>query len=774
MTDGSLGAFFAPEQQRAAEEFALDCAKLLLPNRRPLLAVRDYDQDLQASARSSFLAAGLATFCDWIGSDDAFFPPLTQRISLDEYWTTRALPQARAALDACGASLPPSAREKAFAAIFPEIQTPSPLQELASIMTMHAGPQLFIFEDMTGSGKTEASLITAHRLMAANAGQGLYMALPTMATSNAMYSRMASAYRHLFETGASPSLVLSHGARHMSSTFRNSLGLERELQQHKGDADEGEAYCAAWLADNRKKALLAAVGVGTIDQALLAVLPSRHQGLRLLGLSRSVLVVDEVHSYDPYMHGLLCNLLRFQASMGRSAILLSATLPRTTRQELADAFRQGLDAPSVRLEEQAYPLATRITSKAVEETPVPHRPGTERRILVEILSDTEALAAQLCQAAQSGGYACWVRNTVHDALEAWAILARIMPPERVILFHARFAMCDRQRIENHVLELFGKHASQERAGYVVVATQVIEQSLDLDFDLLATDLAPMELLLQRFGRCQRHERKRPAAFQQTRCMVLSPPIVEEPTQDWYSALFPKAAGVYPFHGRLWLTARKLHDLKTIELPLHSRPLVEHVCSDDAAAMIPEALLAWDNAALGEKMGEKSQARRNTLELETGYPNPGAHWQPDIATPTRLGEESVTVRLARWDGQTLRPWASGENAWAFSEVSLPRRHASDTPPPADTKLAQAIAMAKERMPDKGRNALLLTLSQNKEDIWSGTLLDMNHYASTWFYGENQGLCSLKNFACTNARGVLKWVSSPHNRGDDPYHCVNRKP
>ena len=146
-------------------------------------------------------------------------------------------------------------------------------------------------------------------------------------------------YPRLFQPGSRPSLVLRHGNREFSEAFVDSI------ESKTGDAydttEDGRAWCAAWLADHRKRALLASVGVGTIDQALLGVLPSRHQAIRLLGVGRNVLVVDEVHAYDEYVTGLLDTLLRFQASQGGSAILLSATLPRGLRQRLARAYAVG-------------------------------------------------------------------------------------------------------------------------------------------------------------------------------------------------------------------------------------------------------------------------------------------------------------------------------------------------------------------------------------------------------------------------------------------------
>ena len=188
------------------------------------------------------------------------------------------------------------------------------------------------------------------------------------------------------------------------------------METYGGTEQTGRAQCTAWLADSRKKALLASVGVGTIDQALIGILPARHQSLRLAGLSRSVLVVDEVHACDAYMQRLLQRLLAFHAAQGGSAILLSATLPQRMRNELADAFRSGLQADPVQLEKNDFPLATRIGAADVQEQPIASKPGAGREIGVKPFHQEQAVIDHLVSEAKKGCCACWIRNTVGDAV----------------------------------------------------------------------------------------------------------------------------------------------------------------------------------------------------------------------------------------------------------------------------------------------------------------------------------------------------------------------
>ena len=231
--------------------------------------------------RASYALAGLTILADWIGSSQRWFPYAAPDLTLPDYWQVRALPQAQLAVEAAGILPVPVARVKNFETLMglPGF-TPSDMQNWAFRVELADGPALYIIEDTTGSGKTEAALMLAHRLIAAGRGAGLYVGLPTMATADVMYERLAVAYRNLFTFGSSPSLALAHGARDLHEGFTQSVldvGVE-EARYGADDANEtSSAACAAWIADDRRKTFLAHVGVGTVDQAILSVLPSRHQ-----------------------------------------------------------------------------------------------------------------------------------------------------------------------------------------------------------------------------------------------------------------------------------------------------------------------------------------------------------------------------------------------------------------------------------------------------------------------------------------------------------------
>jgi CRISPR-associated endonuclease/helicase Cas3 len=286
------------------------------------------DNDLKQRLKTvSWQLAGIAVMADWLGSNQEHFKYYSKPEELVVYWHKHALPSAKKAIQSMPAK-PKTSQFQGLSNLFPFIKEPTPLQEYAINEPLNDKPQLFILEDVTGAGKTEAALILTHRLLSAGLADGLYVALPTMATANAMYQRLGKVYRRFYESSDLPSLILAHGARELSMNYTNGYN-EREQEL------SATAYCHAWLADSRKKALLADVGVGTLDQALLAVLPARHQSLRLLGLGRKVLLVDEVHAYDSYMQKLLDALLEIPLAMTTlKSVVMPTRWPPIHRQQV--------------------------------------------------------------------------------------------------------------------------------------------------------------------------------------------------------------------------------------------------------------------------------------------------------------------------------------------------------------------------------------------------------------------------------------------------------
>src|SRR5699024_1278402 len=235
-------------------------------------------------------------------------------------------------------------------------------------------------------------------------------------------------YLQMLETdeGTKPSIVLAHGARDMHEQFREAVWESAELDSNYASTDaSATAQCNSWLADSRKKALLAPVGVGTIDQTLLAILPRRHQSLRLLGMNRKVLIFDESHSADEYMFKLFESLLSLHLHQGGSAILLTATLSQKQRQRLVDIWAMPLQIQNQQTQSEAFPLATKVSmAGGIEEEPLASRKDVSRKVNVGFLHSAEDCIEALVANAQQGKCAVWVRNTVNDALDAYDALVK--------------------------------------------------------------------------------------------------------------------------------------------------------------------------------------------------------------------------------------------------------------------------------------------------------------------------------------------------------------
>lgn len=623
----------------------------------------------------SWLISGLVVMADWIGSNNHFFPMVAKAMPFPDYWAT-ALTQAEQAIKSIPAHSP-VAPFSGIQTLFPFVRKPTPLQQLALDIDISApGPQLFILEDVTGAGKTEAALTLAHRLMAQGKGQGIYIGLPTMATANAMYERMYKSWSKLYEDSARPSLILAHSARQLSDTFSRSVWtLDPEGTNDSGDEVSGSQGCAAWFMDSRKKALLAEIGVGTLDQALMAVLPFKHQNLRLLGLGNKVLLADEVHAYDPYTSRLLEALIEAQTACGNCTILLTATLSQKQRNLFTGAFNRALTTshqlPVLGLND--YPWVTHLNSGNIANYPVATRNEVQRCVSVGWMEDEEACLAAIQKAVEQGQCVAWIRNSVDDAIKSYRALrdAVPIPEEDILLFHSRFAFHDRHKIESKTLSWFGKENNQQRAGKVLIATQVVEQSLDLDFDVLISDLAPVDLLIQRAGRLHRHVRdingnvkkegkdERPAPCLQ----ILAPAWDDNPKRDWISDAMRNTSFVYSNHARLWLTQRILRQQGEIRMPESARLLIEAVYGSDLT--IPKGLAASLEKAEGDYYGSRSLASLYMITLLNSYGSDGASEAWNEQQSTRLGEKTEDIWLAYNRNGEIVPYAEGKHGWEMS-------------------------------------------------------------------------------------------------------------
>jgi CRISPR-associated endonuclease/helicase Cas3 len=385
-----------------------------------------------------------------------------------------------------------------------------------------------------------------------------------------------------------------------------------------------------------------------------------------------------------------------------------------------------------------YPLLSAWGRNRFVQLPVAPREGSPRSVGIRWLGAPEDAIELIVSAAREGRCACWIRNSVADALEAYDALRAVLGAERVTLFHARFALRDRLVIEQDVVARFGPNVTPvRRAGQVVVATQVLEQSLDVDFDEMVTDLCPVDLVVQRAGRLQRHRREGRGA---PTLHVLAPRWSEDPPAGWLSGPFRRTAAVYPDPGVLWRTARALQR-GALDLPRDARALIEEVYGEDT---VPGALLGRSLAAAGRELARGSVAQTSVVKLWIGYVREGADWADEMRTPTRLGEATTTVRLARGDAEPARPWAndaSDRTHWPLSQLSVARHLVARAHPDDEAAMASLVA----DQPFAGDDVCTIVLRPDGGGAWKGRAIaerirghEVRPVSVVLAYSESRGL------------------------------------
>ena len=510
---------------------------------------------------------------------------------------------------------------------------------------------------------------------AENAGRGLYVAMPTQATSNQMYTRVGEFLHRQY-----PDMKLNYHLVHGQAAWADDLIKQVELQ---GVGDDGLSHINAesWFGP-RKRTLLAPFGVGTVDQALMSVLQTRHFFVRLLGLSHKVVIFDEVHAYDTYMNTLFHRLLTWLNAIGTSVIVLSATLPAQTRRDLVKAYT-GQDLPE---ETPAYPMLTLANSERQQTKTLPPPTSHSLELMWCAEREPDALALSLQRELAEGGCAAVICNTVgraqaiYRALEAARQCGKLdIARENLILFHGRFPPIWRRRIEESVRKKFEKGGQRPQRA-IVVATQVIEQSLDIDFDLMISELAPMDLLIQRAGRLHRHSSNDEHRYGLPRRLI----VIEPDSKADGTPHFGNNIHVYAEY-ILLRTYLTLRGMSKIVIPCDTTRLIEAVYDTTLALDTPAAISAEQTQALLKKLendqraaqakagqdlilapGERGLLAQQSLGLEED--NPEVH--KTLQAQTRDIDFSVTVVCLHRDESGL---------FIYDEDNKPARIDLDTPP-----------------------------------------------------------------------------------------------
>jgi CRISPR-associated endonuclease/helicase Cas3 len=633
------------------------------------------------------LLSGLTSFADWIGSNEDWFPFASPADCEDLHeWFRKRRVSASQALDAIGweTRTPLSPEPKSFEQVFG--LPPRPLQQAVAAALANIGqPAILLVEAPMGEGKTEAALFAHLELQRRFGHRGLYVALPTKATGNAMFKRTLKFLRSQ-GTDGKLDLQLVHGAKLLNDTFQNL-----RLSGIHDSAVGGDVRAGEWFT-SKKRALLSEYGVGTVDQALLPILPVRHNFVRLWGLANRVVVFDEIHAYDAYTGTLLIHLLRWLLALGSSVVLLSATLSPSIRRKLAGVVGSDLPEP-----EKSYPRLSlfcpgeKVRQKHFEADPARHL--TLR--LHGILSDLPSMRSALEKHLVHGGMALALVNTVQRAQDLYRLFPEGEPLERegqrigkrspdgteVFLFHARFPADRRQKREEQALETFGEGGNRE-GRKILIATQVAEQSLDLDFDVIATDLAPIDLVLQRAGRLWRHAREQRPVSEPI--LVVAGLVGDEPptfgNPIWWGKVYREDVLL-----RTWCL---LHTRQEVTLPDEIDTLVQAVYEEQVG--VPESLRERLEKALldsdGTAIAHHGQANQAIVGLpdDSSWNDPARFVLYDEDEPnvhrtlmaqTRLGDDSI-VAIPLWPDDAFDPNATPDfvqaKQWYLRAMGLSRK------------------------------------------------------------------------------------------------------
>jgi CRISPR-associated endonuclease/helicase Cas3 len=581
--------------------------------------------------------SGLTTVADWVGSGSIFDQPPTDWASMVSQ-----------ALDNAGFITPRIRPDLSFHDIFNF--DPYPVQN-RFIEACH-GAGVYVLEAPMGLGKTEAALFSAYRALESGRATGIYFALPTQLTSNKIFERMKLFLEKILDADQPMRCpLLVHGNAHLLEDFE--LG------------EEGKPG-GSWFK-SIKRGLLAPFAVGTVDQALMAVMNVKHGFVRTFGLAGKVVILDEVHSYDSYTGTLLDNLVKALVEIHCTVVILSATLTRDRRA----VFLGGHPLENT---PDAYPL---VSARPRDETVrwIETEPQDSVEVALRVIADDKLAVLEALDRAATGQQVLWVENTVIEAQERYKTLAAQASDRGVQcgLLHSRFLKVDRQNNEKLWVNFYGLEGQSTRQahGRILVGTQVVEQSLDIDADFLVTRLCPTDMLLQRMGRLWRHKNSRPACARRE-AWILSLPYKQVLVQP--DVELGKSAFVYSPYVLL-RTLKVWEPLASVQIPGQIRALLERTYEETTEVGVLVRL---------KKDLEEQKMKLRGLAL-VGLSQGGVTLPEKVAT--RYSEfdtiEVLLLKRLRWeaddavvtftDGQELklprRPWAKGLPEWRKASVAL---------------------------------------------------------------------------------------------------------
>lgn len=616
--------------------------------------------DPQNISTAVMALTGFTIFCDWLGSDERYFEisPNIDLLSYKEKSRQRAEQIVQVSgIDVKTSSTAPTKTEKLFADLLPLRALQLAIDDIPEDLLQY--PSLTIIEAPTGEGKTEAALALAHRIAQINNTEELYYALPSMATSNQMYGRLKDHLEKRLELTAKVKLV--HGQAYLiEESLQTDTSIASIQPLENGEVNSTDAKESISWFNSKKRALIAPFGVGTIDQAELATLNVKHMALRMMGLVGKVVIIDEVHAYDTYMTTIIERLLNWLSCMNTSVILLSATLPQKRCIRLAQAY--GIENTVREVQLRTYPNLLVLNKKIFYQiSPAVWQPNRTIELKALHLGDDnpQEKAQWLLDVVSSGGCVCWITNTVKRAQRISQVLNNITPPDVDLeLLHSQIPLDERQQREDRLKNKYGRDGKRPDSGKgIVVGTQVLEQSLDLDFDVMVSDLAPVDLLLQRAGRLHRHTRSRPSNHKIPKLWLNF-----ETDENGELQLGTDRTVYAEFIMRQ--THKTLTEYSQIQLPKDYRNLIEAVYGDDIAPSESSPLYdSWLKLQSDQKIASQeararllplpnprdSFAKTAAMRIEFEEDENSADW---IVAKTRLSERTLNIIPLERNGDSV--------------------------------------------------------------------------------------------------------------------------
>ena len=653
---------------------------------------------------------GLCNWADWVGSNEEWFRYVN--VPQDDYIKT-ARERAKQAVDAIGLDL--SAQRDCFKGapefgnLFNIDGSPNAIQETARDTPLDR--RLVIIESETGSGKTEAALWRFARMYEDGLVDGLYFALPTRSAAVQIHERVKRFNANLFLKDPPPVVLAVPGYEPGVDAASVAIQDYEPWWEDRHDDDR------PWASRNPKRYLTAQIAVGTVDQAMMGALQVKNAHMRAACLARNLLVVDEVHASDTYMSVVLEALLDAHIGAGGYALLMSATLGSVARNRWLHHGRRAEQNPPTLHDAVRAPYPAVSTSDGGDENLMPAGENDREKMVSVKTSPTMRefvdTAQRALTAARAGAKVLVVRNTVDYAVKTQQTLEKLAGDGdagllfdvagKTTLHHGRFAACDRAMLDKRVEELLGR--DRKSGGRGVVGTQTLEQSLDIDADLLITDLCPVDVLLQRIGRLHRHkDNDRPDGFDSPACIVLTPPDNDlapllTDGQD-ANGLGPRG-GVYDDLRILEATRQLIGEHPEWRIPEMNRPLVERATHPDALDAITEEMGEdWQVHAMNTEGGEiadNQHARGHTIKRDKSF----LHDNRDVLfvsdeerIRTRLGDDRIDIAL---DPPQPSPFDASNNIdkLAVSVRWLPDDDAPESVAPSRTDDGFTFAVGDKR-------------------------------------------------------------------------------